>query len=200
MTVTRDQALKILDELKNSPNMVKHALACEAAMRALARKLITQNGGGASLLRSAELKAVEDNWGIVGLLHDADYEAADKSEERHTEVVTEKLQAAGCDQEIIDAVRGHADKALRDTSMAKAIYAADELTGLIVATALVMPEKKLASVTTESVLKKFKDLSFARGANREMIKSCQSELGISLEEFIAIALGAMQKISVKLGL
>jgi len=199
--MNRNGALKILSELGNSPNMVKHALACEAAMRALARKLITQN---------SELKTVEDEWGIVGLLHDADYEATDKLLERHTDLVTEKLQALRTKQEIIDAIRGHCDKAPRETAAAKAIYAADELTGLIVATALVMPDptspelrgagKKLSQVTVKSILKKFKDKSFAKGANREQIKTCETELNIPLPEFCQIVLKSMQEISNDLGL
>lgn len=187
--MTRDDALKILDELKNSPNMVKHALACEAAMKALYQKFSQEDNN-----------LTEDDWAIVGLLHDADYEATNKSLEKHTDLVTEKLKELGASQEIIDAVAGHADKAQRNTIMAKAIYAADELTGLIVAVALVMPSKKLSQVTVESVLKKFKDKSFARGANREQIKTCETELKIPLPNFIEITLKSMQEISDDLGL
>ncbi len=189
--MTRNQALEILDELKNSPNMVKHALACEAAMRALARKFKNQN---------LKIKIDEDEWGIVGLLHDADYEATGKSLETHTDKVTEKLEELGTEQEIIDAVAGHANKAPRKTLMAKSIYAADELTGLIVATALVMPSKKLSSVSVESVLKKFSEPRFAAGANREQIKTAESELGIPLPDFTQIVLKSMQEISDDLGL
>ena len=189
--MTKDQALKILDELGNSPNMVKHALACGYAMRVLARKLITQ---------SSELKTVEDQWEIVGLLHDADYELTNKSLKDHTEETTKKLKELGVDQSITDAIRGHCDKAPRDTLMAKAIYASDELTGLIVACALVQPDKKLKSVSVQSVIKKFKDNSFARGANRDQIKTCETELAVPLEDFISIVLASMQDKSDELGL
>lgn len=188
--MNRGDALRILGELGNSPNMVKHALACEAAMRALALKFKNKN---------SKIKIDEDEWGIVGLLHDADYEATDKSLERHTDLVAEKINGK-VSQQIIDAIRGHCDKAPRNTLMAKAIYAADESTGLIVATALVMPEKKLASVTTESVLKKFKEPRFAAGANREQIKTAETELNIPLPKFVEIVLKSMKEISQDLGL
>jgi len=189
--VTRENAFKILDELGNSPNMLKHALACGFAMRALARKLITH---------PSVLKTAEGNWEIVGLLHDADYELTDKSLELHTEETTKKLKEIKANQLIIDAIRGHCDKVPRQTLMAKAIYAADELTGLIVACALVQPDKKLTTVSVQSVVKKFKDKSFARGANRDQIKTCESELKIPLEEFISLTLSAMQNHAGELGL
>lgn len=181
----REEALKILEELGNSPNMVKHALACEAAMRTLAQKF--------------EPEKIDD-WGVVGLLHDADYEATDKNLETHTDLVCQKLEDLGVEPLIIDAIKGHCDKAPQDTQIAKAIYAADELTGLIVATALVMPDKKLSSVTTETVLRKFREPKFAAGANRAQIKTCEAELQILLPEFVGIILKSMQKISEDLGL
>lgn len=183
--MTREQALKILEELRNSPNMVKHALACEAAMRTLAQKF--------------EPEKIND-WRIVGLLHDADYEATNKDLETHTDLVCEKLTNLGVEPLIIAAIKGHCDKAQRETLMAKAVYAADELTGLIVATALVMPGKKLSEVTVESVLKKFKEPRFAAGANRAQIKTCETELDIPLAEFVEIVLKSMQEISTDLGL
>lgn len=187
--MTRKQALEILTELGNSPNMLKHALACEAAMKTLHPKLaINQNS------------LTEEDWGIVGLLHDADYEATGKSLETHTDKVTEKLKTLNVKQEIIDAIRGHCDKAPRDTLAAKAIFALDELTGLIVAVALVMPDKKLSSVSVESVLKKFSEPRFAAGANREQIKTCETELKIPLPNFIEITLKSIQEISDDLGL
>lgn len=187
--ITRETALRILEELGNSPNMVKHALACEVAMFALHQKLVSNQNGLA-----------KEDWGIVGLLHDADYEATGKSLETHTDKVCEKLKSLEAKQEIINAIAGHCDKALRETAAAKAIYAADELTGLIVATALVMPGKKLSEVSKESILKKFKDPSFAKGANRDQIKTCEQELGIPLPEFVEIVLKSMQKASNELGL
>lgn len=187
--ITRERSIEILSELGNSPNMVKHAIAAEEAMKALHQRF-----------GEKETQFTEEDWGVVGLLHDADYEATNKNLATHTDLVTEKLKALAAKQEIIDAIAGHCDKAERKTYLAKAIYAADELTGLIVATALVMPNKKLASVTPESVLKKFRDHSFAKGANRAMILTCEKELEIPLPEFVEIVLKSMQEISDNLGL
>lgn len=189
--MTKKEALKILEELKNSPNMEKHAQAAGHSMAALYDYL--QNQG-----KNPELAKLD--WEITGLLHDADYEATDKSEELHTEETTKKLKELGAAKEIIDAVRGHANKEPRNTLMAKSIYAADELTGIIIAAALVQPDKKLKSVSVESVLRKFKDKSFAAGASREQIKTCETELGIPLGEFVKVSLQAMQEYSKDLGL
>ena len=189
--ITRQKALKILEELKNSPNMVKHALAVGFTMASLYDYFKAKN-------RILELRG--DDWEIVGLLHDADYEFTNKSLELHTEETTKKLKEAGAGQLVIDAIRGHCDKEPRVTLMAKSVYAVDELTGLIVACALVQPDKKLSSVSVESVLRKFKDPSFAKGASREQIKTCEDELGITLNEFIKITLEAMKAKSEELGL
>lgn len=191
--MTRDNAIKILDDLGNSSNMVKHALACGFVMRDLCKKFSKGNYNHSEPLD-------EDDWEIVGLLHDADYEKTDKSLDDHTEETTKILKEKSADVRIIDAIRGHCDKAPRKTLMAKAIYACDELTGLIVAAALVQPDKKLKSVTVESVLKKFKDKSFAAGANRDQIKTCETDMNIPLEEFVAIVLKSMQEHSSELGL
>lgn len=187
----KEDALRILDELGNSPNMKKHALAVGFTMAAL-YDYLKEKG------QSPEMNSLD--WELVGLLHDADYEITDKSLDRHTEETTKKLKEKGADSLIIDAISGHCDKAPRNTLMAKAVYAADELTGLIVACALVQPDKKLKSVSVQSVLKKFKDKSFAAGANRDQIKTCERELGIDLEEFIKITLEAMQHHPNELGL
>lgn len=189
--MTRDDALKILEELKNSPNMVKHELAVGFAMAALYDYLKSQG---------KEVEMTKDDWEIAGIMHDADYEITNKSLELHTDETTKKLQEINAPQTIIDAVRGHCDKVPRETQMAKGVYAIDELTGLITACALVQPNKKLASLTVDSVLKKFKDKSFARGATREQILTCDPELGIGLEDFTKITLEAMQKNSSTLGL
>ncbi len=189
--MTRDDAIKILDELENSPNMTKHGLAVGFTMVELYGYFKSKN-------QNPEL--TKEDWEIVGILHDADYEITNKSLELHTEETTKKLKEIGADQLIIDAIRGHCDKAQRTTQMAKSVYAADELTGLIVACALVHPDKKLKSVSMESVLRKFKDKSFAAGANRQQIKTCETEPGIPLEEFVELTLKAMQNQSEQLGL
>ena len=187
----RDEAIKIVDELVQSPNIRKHCLGAEVAMMGLWDYL---NEIGKIDWGSRE------EWGIVGLLHDADYEATNKSLELHTEETTKKLKETGAPKEIIDAVRGHCDKEPRKLLAAKAIYAADELTGLIVAATLVIPSKKLSDLSVESTLKRFKEPAFARGANRDQVKTCENELGITLKEFTGIVLDSMKGISDELGL
>lgn len=189
--MTRDDALKILTELKNSPNMVKHGLAVGFAMAAFYDYFNKKN-------KKPELS--KDDWEIVGLLHDADYEITNKSLEKHTDETVKRLNKLGVRPLIIDAIRGHCDKESRKTFMAKSVYACDELTGIIVANALVKPDKKLKSVTVESNLRKLKDKSFAANVNRDQIKTCETELNIPLEEFVAITLKAMQSKSKQLGL
>ncbi len=188
--MNREEALKIVEELVKSPNIRKHCLAAEAAMAAL-HDYFDEKG-------KVNTGSRED-WGVVGLLHDADYEATDKDLEKHTDLTVEKIDGK-VSQEVIDAVRGHADKVERKTLIAKAIFAADELTGLIVAAALVRPDKKLEGLTADSVLKRFKEPAFARGANRDQIKTCEKELRIPLAEFTEIVLNSMKGISGDLGL
>jgi predicted hydrolase (HD superfamily) len=189
--MTRDKALKVLKDLKNSPNMQKHALAVGFAMASLYDHLKENN-------KKSEL--TRNDWEIVGLLHDADYEITEKSLDRHTDETTKKLKEINANDIIIAAIRGHCDKAERKTLMAKAVYAVDELTGFIVACALVQPDKKLKSVKLESVFKKIKDKSFAAAVNRNQINTCQKELNIALNEFIEITLKSMQEKSEELGL
>lgn len=148
----------------------------------------------------------EDRWGIAGLLHDADYEATKESAKtKHTKYVLAWLRGLDAETDIYDAVASHAwgfvDGApIPKTKMQWALYCCDELTGLIVAVALVRPDKKLASVTVDLVLKKWDSPSFAAGVNRGQIEECETRLGIPLREFIGIALSAMQKIHEDLGL
>lgn len=189
--MTRNDALKILEELGNSKNMKNHGIAAGFAMAALYDYIKT---------RGKKPELTKDDWEIVGMLHDADYEATNKSLDQHTEETTKLLKKFKVNQLVIDAIRGHCDKAPRNTLIAKAIYACDELTGLIVACALVQPEKKLSSVNVESVLRKFKVKSFAAGANREQIKTCETKLNIPLEKFVSITLSVMRAEAQELGL
>jgi predicted hydrolase (HD superfamily) len=189
--MTREDAINILDDLKNSQNMKNHGFAVGFAMAAL-YDFFKSNG------QTPELG--KEDWEITGILHDADYEITGKSLDLHTDETVKKLKAQNADQLIISAIRGHCDKEPRQSLMAKSVYAADELAGLIVACALVQPGKKLQSVSVESVMRKFKDSSFAKGANRNQIKTCESQLGTPLEEFVKITLDALQKHSKELGL
>lgn len=183
--MTRDDAMQVLTEHIESPNLIKHALAVEAAMRAYA----------------AMLGEDEEVWGVVGLLHDFDYELYPDLED-HPFRGVEILKARGWPQEVIDGVLAHAAHTgmVRDTPLKRAIHAVDELTGLITACALVQPDKKLASVKVKSVKKKMKDRAFAAAVDRESIKVGAEEMGLSLDEHIETVLGAMQGASDELGL
>lgn len=186
----REEAWALVEELIQNPNLRKHCLAAEAAMRGLYRHFAAQGMA----------EGTEEEWAVAGLLHDADYEVTEKSPERHTDVVIERLASFNVTPEVVEAIRGHADKTERTTMMARALYACDELTGLITAAALVRPDKKLAGLTVESVLRRFREPSFARSANRDMIRTCEPELGLPLPEFTGLVLASMQAISDDLGL
>ena len=190
MHLDREEALKLVREHTKNENLVKHMLAVEAAMRAYARKYGED----------------EEKWGIVGLLHDFDYEKYPNKEhsptEGHPSWGVQLLREKGYPEDVCEAILGHADYTgvPRTSLMAKALYACDELTGLIVAVALVRPSRKLSEVTVESVLKKWNDKAFARGVNRQDIEHGAEELGVPLEEHIQTVLEAMQGIADQLGL
>lgn len=194
--MTRDEAYNLMTQMLQNKNLQKHGLAVEAIMKALCGYLKTKH---------PEIGAEEFNeeeWKIVGLLHDADYELVEKDPKRHTLVTEEKLRPLGVSDRIINGIKAHHDgiKSGRDNLLEKSVYAADELSGLITAVALVRPDKKLSSVTVDSVMKKFPIKAFAAGAKREQILACEKELNIPLEEFVGIALKAMQGIAQELGL
>ena len=183
--MTRDDAMELLTEYTTNPNLIKHALAVEAAMRAYARRFGED----------------EETWGMVGLLHDFDYERYPDLAD-HPFKGVEILRERGWPEEIIEGVLAHAEHTgePRDTQMKQAIFAVDELTGLIVATALVRPDKKLASVKVKSVRKKMKDKSFAAAVKREDIIGGAEQLGLELGDHIGVVLEAMQGIGEQLGL
>jgi len=181
--LTRQEAYDLTKPRFKNKNLFKHVLAVEAVMRELAKHFGED----------------EELWGLVGLLHDFDYEETVNTPERHTLVTEELLKDFDLPPEIIHAIKCHNDKAPRESLLDKAIYAADPVTGLIVAAALMHPERKLKAMDADFVLRRFKEKSFARGANREQIASC-TDLGLSLQEFIEISLKAMQNISKELGL
>jgi putative nucleotidyltransferase with HDIG domain len=182
----REEALNLLKENIKNQNLIKHSLAVEAAMRDLAEYF------GQDI----------EKWGICGLLHDVDYEKTKGDPNLHSKLGSEMLKKLGFEKEICDAVLTHNEihGILPETKMAKALYCVDPLTGLIVAATLVLPSKKINDLKVENVLNRFKEKSFAKGANREIIKKCEDFLGLSLEKFVEIVLKAMQKISGDLGL
>ena len=152
-------------------------------MRALARR----HGGD------------EEKWALGGMLHDIYYEETKSSPERHALLACEMLSGMGVEEEILDAVKAHADKGPRSTALARALYCADPVTGFVVACALIRPEKKLDAVKLESVKKRWKEKRFAAGASREQMETC-SELGLSRDEFLSVSLDAMKGIACVLGL
>lgn len=142
-----------------------------------------------------------DTWGLAGILHDVDYEETKDDPSRHSLEGARLLEEMGVDPCIVRAVRAHNEYhgIPRETLMDKALFCSDPLTGLIVASALIHPEKKLAAIDAEFVLKRFDEKSFARGANRDTIRAC-SDLGLGLEEFMGMGVEAMQGTSKELGL
>lgn len=182
---SRDEALALLHQHTETPGLLKHALAVEAAMRAYARKL----GGD------------EELWGATGLIHDFDYEKHPTPAE-HPFVGCRILEERGYPRAMIEAILGHASYSgtPRTTPMAKALFAVDELCGLITATALVQPNKTLAEVSVDSVLKKMKSKGFARGVNRDEVEQGAAELGVPFPEHAATVLAALQGASGSLGL
>ena len=179
----REEAFELLKSHLKHKNLIKHSLAVEACMRALAEKFNED----------------PERWGLAGLLHDIDYERTMDNPERHgleaMEILKDKIQ----DEEILHAIRSHAFKEEPKTKMAWALYSADPLTGLIVAAALMHPTKKLEGVDLTFLKKRFKEKRFAAGANREQIKQCE-KTGLSLDEFMQTCLDAMKGISDDLGL
>jgi putative nucleotidyltransferase with HDIG domain len=193
MEITREQAWTLLNEYTTSPNLIKHALAVEAAMRAYARRF----------------EQDEERWGVVGLIHDFDYERYPTMdgdvprEEWHTYAGARILREHGWPEAIVLDVLSHAsyvEGAPRDTPLRKALYAVDELTGLITAVALVRPSKSIMDVKLRSIKKKWKDKAFAAGANRQDIEEGAAALGVELSEHIAVVLEAMQGIAAELEL
>lgn len=191
--INREEALKILKKYIKTENTVKHMIACEAIMRALARKFEPEN---------------EEAWVMAGLLHDIDYETIDQETyEGHALKSVEilKKERVVLPNSSYQTILAHNYDKLGSEYAPKnkmdwSLFIGDSLTGLIVATALVRPSKKIADVKVKSVMKKFKQPSFAAGTRREDIKLCEEKLGIPLRDFVEIGLKAMQEISDNLGL
>jgi len=183
--MNRDQALEILHEFTNSENLRKHAYAVEAAMRAYARKFGED----------------EDYWGVVGLLHDFDWEIHPKLPD-HPLKGAEILRERGAPEAMVQDILAHAPftEVPRDSLVRKTIFAVDELTGFIVAVALVRPSRSLSDLKAKSVRKKMKDKSFAAKVSREDIETGAQELGIDLSEHIQFVIDAMKEIAEVLGL
>lgn len=183
--ISREEALEILNENIQSENMRRHCYASEAVMKALARKL-GEN---------------EDDWGLAGLLHDIDVEITNADPKTHGPYA-EKMLEGKVPDEVIDAIVMHNEIATgkeRTTKFQHALAAGETITGLITATALVYPDKKIASVKTKSVTKRMKEKAFAASVNRDTIMECD-RIGIPINEFAELALNAMKEIDSELGL
>jgi putative nucleotidyltransferase with HDIG domain len=185
----REQAWGLLTEFTQSESLLKHAMAVEACMRGYARKLASGS------------PEKEELWGVVGLLHDFDYEKYPSLDD-HPYKGNEILKERGYSDEIRRAIMSHAEYSgvTRDSAMEKALFACDELAGFITACALVRPGKSLAEVEPKSVRKKMKDKAFARNVKREDIINGAADLGVELEEHIANCIDAMKGIATELRL
>ena len=182
---TREQTFSLLKEYNKNESLIKHALAVEAVMRYCARK------------RSED----EEKWGVIGLIHDLDYE---QFPEQHCKKTEEILRSHNWPDDYIRAVMSHGWGICTDvepqSELEKVLYAVDELVGLIVATALVRPSKSVMDMTPKSVKKKWKDRSFAAGVNRDVIEKGAEMLGVELSELIENAIMGMREVADEIGL
>jgi len=184
--INREQALALLKKHIRAENLLKHCLATEAIMRAVAQRLGKD----------------DELWGLTGLLHDIDLEITRDDQSKHALVGAEMLAHEGFPLEALQTIRAHNGERLgiqRQIDFEHALAASETITGLIVATALVQPEKKLASVKVKSVTKRMKEKRFAENVNRAIIVECE-HIGIPLEDFVALSITAMQGIADDLGL
>ena len=183
--MTRKEALDSVKANVENENLIKHMLATEAIMRALARRL------GEDV----------EEWGLTGLLHDIDMELTGGDMNQHSKLGADLAKELGASETMAHAILCHnpAHGIPLETKLDKALFCVDPLTGLIIAATLVRPDKKLANLEAKSVKKRFKEKSFAAGANREQISQC-SEIGLELGEFIELGVEAMQGIAADLGL
>jgi putative nucleotidyltransferase with HDIG domain len=183
--LTRDEALALVKKHVTKRNVIYHMLAVEAIMRNMAKHFGED----------------ENQWGLIGILHDVDYEKTEATPEKHS-LLTEEILKGTVPDELIRAIKTHNAKytgVMPETRMEKALIAADAISGLLVACALVMPSKKLADVKVETVAKKFKDKDFARGAERDRIVVCE-QIGIPKEKFFEIALEGLKLSASQIGL
>jgi putative nucleotidyltransferase with HDIG domain len=189
MTINRESAWCLLTEFTQSESLRKHALSVEACMRAYARKF------------AAGSTEDEELWGVVGLLHDFDYEKYPSLDD-HPYKGSEILKERGVSDEIRRAIMSHAEYTgvSRDTPVEKALFACDELAGFITAVALIKPGRSLAEVDVKSVRKRMKDKAFARKVNRDDIVNGAAGLGVDLDEHIASCIEALKPIAEQLGL
>lgn len=183
--MNRDQALELLKNHLKSEHLFNHSLAVEAIMRGVADRLGEDS----------------EKFGLVGLLHDIDYDTTGDQPEKHSLLGAEILTEQGLPEDMVYAVKVHNEihGLPRNTILDHALYAADPVSGFITAAALIRPDKKLSEVQLKSLKKRFKEKAFARGANREQMQTC-STLGLELDEFLELSLESMKKIADDIGL
>jgi putative nucleotidyltransferase with HDIG domain len=181
--MNREKALELVKEHLKKDNLVKHCLAVEACMRDFAGKF------GEDVER----------WGLTGLLHDLDYQYTVDDPDNHTLKTTAMLAEYNLDEDILHAIKAHNAKAALDSKMDIALYTVDPTSGFIIACALMHPSKKLENVNLKRMKKRFKEKSFAKGANRDQMRECV-KMEVELEAFLVTCLTAMQKIAPQLGL
>jgi putative nucleotidyltransferase with HDIG domain len=183
--LTRNEAFELLKKNLRTQNLIKHSLAVEAILKAIAKKVGED----------------EDLWALTGLLHDLDYDFTKDEPERHSQITVKVLDGLLPD-EAIHAIKAHNYQhtaQVPQTYLDKSLIAADAVSGLIIAAALVMPSKKLSDVTLKTVLDKFKDKSFAAGCNRKRIELC-TDMDLELQVFLELSLNALKNIADVLGL
>ena len=181
----RDQGFELLKKYLKNENLIKHSLAVEAILKKMANRL----------------REDEELWGLTGLLHDLDYDYTKENPEKHATISTDILEGM-VPIDISKAIKSHNyqhTSQVPETVLDKSLIAADAVSGLIIATALVMPTKKLSDVELKSLINKFKDNSFARGCNRKKIELCE-DVGLNIQEFLGLSLDALKNIADELGL
>ena len=184
-TPTRDEAWQLVCEMTQSEQLRRHMRAVEAAMRAYARRFGED----------------EDRWGVVGLIHDWDYESG-PTPEQHPLRGIQMLRDGGWPEELLDDIASHADylDTPRDTPLRKALHAVDEMSGFIIACALVKPDRSLAAVEPATVRKKMKDKAFARGVRRDELVDSAEQLGVPFDEHVEFVRDALKPIASEIGL
>ncbi|MFW6124173.1 MAG: HDIG domain-containing metalloprotein [Acidobacteriota bacterium] len=181
--MNREEAFQLIKKQIKNKNLIKHSLAVEACMRALAERFNED----------------VEKWGLAGLLHDIDYEMTEKNPESHGIKAMEILEEYDLDPDILRAIKAHAGNTECRSKMDWSIYSVDPLTGLIVAAALMHPSRKLKAVDLDFIKRRYKEKSFARGAKREVIEEI-NKTGLELDELLDLSLKAMQDIDKELGL
>ncbi|MBN2407477.1 MAG: HD domain-containing protein [Elusimicrobia bacterium] len=181
--MNREEALSLVNSSTSNRNLVKHMYAAEACMRRLAEHFGED----------------PQDWSIAGLVHDIDYDSTKDDFSKHGLESARILADRGLCMDVIDAVKAHASKKIIEKRIEQALYAVDPMTGLIVASALMHPDKKIKSLDAQFVLNRFREKRFAAGANRQQIMTCE-RMGLSLEDFTGICLEAMKSIDSDLGL